>query len=65
MGERNLATSLFAEKLIDEIVLKINPFIMGSGIPLFANVVQQTVLELTESKVYGNGIVLLNYRISY
>jgi dihydrofolate reductase len=62
-GGSNLATTLLDENLIDEIILKINPFLMGSGIPLFARVIEQTALELTNSKIYKNGVVLLHYRV--
>lgn len=62
-GGANLATMLFAENLIDEIVLKVNPFVMGSGIPLFGEVIKPTFLELTDSKIYENGVVLVNYRV--
>lgn len=34
-GGANLATALFAHHLIDQLILKINPFLMGSGISLF------------------------------
>jgi hypothetical protein len=36
---------------------------MGSGIPLFSRPIQQTALELTESKIYGNGVLVLHYRV--
>ncbi len=62
-GGANLATKLFTENLIDEIVLKVNPFVMGSGIPLFGEVIKPTFLELTDSKIYENGVVLVNYRV--
>lgn len=64
-GGAKLATSLFAEKLIDELVLKINPFIMGAGIPLFSDVVKQTPLKLIKSMTYDNGFVLLHYQINH
>ena len=63
-GGANLATTLFAQNLIDEIVLKVNPFVMGSGIPLFGELIKPTALELTDSKIYESGVVLLNYQVN-
>lgn len=60
-GGADLATMLFAENLIDEIILKLNPVLLGSGIPLFNGVIKQTSLELIESKIYKNGVLLLHY----
>ncbi len=62
-GGANLATTLFSENLIDQIILKINPFVMGSGIPLFREVIKPTSVELTDSKIYESGVVLVNYRV--
>ena len=62
-GGADLATTLFIENLIDEIILKVNPFLMGSGIPLFSRVIEQTDLELIDSKIYGSGVVWLRYRV--
>ncbi|PSB00967.1 dihydrofolate reductase family protein [Merismopedia glauca] len=62
-GGADLARTLFAEKLIDGMILKVYPFLMGSGIPLFAGEIQQTRLELSDSKIYGNGVVVLHYRV--
>ncbi|YAF97541.1 MAG: dihydrofolate reductase family protein [Nodularia sp. CChRGM 3473] len=63
-GGADLATTFFAEHLIDKLILKVNPFLMGSGIPLFSGVIQQTNLELTDSKIYGNGVLILHYQVS-
>lgn len=60
-GGADLATMLFAENLIDEIILKLNPVLLGSGIPLFNGVIKQTSLELMGSKIYKNGVLLLHY----
>jgi dihydrofolate reductase len=62
-GGGNLATLLFSE--INELILKVNPILLGSGIPLFSGVVQQTSLELTDSKIYDNGFMLLHYRLKF
>lgn len=61
-GGAGLATALLKEGLIDEIILKVNPFLMGSGIPLFRGA-PQTTLELLSSKTYDNGCVWLHYRV--
>jgi dihydrofolate reductase len=62
-GGADLAGALIAEGLVDEIVLKLNPVVFGTGIPLFSGAIKQTDLELIDSKVYGNGVVLLRYRV--
>jgi dihydrofolate reductase len=64
-GGSELAARLLAEGLIDEITLKLNPVLFGAGLPLFSRISKQTSLELTGSKVYGNGVILLNYRLNY
>lgn len=63
-GGGNLATELFAHNLIDRLILKLNPFLMGSGIPLFSQAIQQTALELVSSQAYENGALLLHYRVT-
>ena len=63
-GGADLAATLFAHNLIDQLILKINPFLMGSGIPLFSGVIQQTALELTSSKIYDNGVSRLHYQVT-
>ena len=62
-GGANLAATLFENNLVDQLILKINPFLMGSGIPLFSRVIQQAALELTNSKIYENGVVMLYYKV--
>jgi dihydrofolate reductase len=62
-GGGDLATTLFSE--IDELILKVNPLLLGAGIPLFAGIFKQTVLELTNSKIYNNGFMLLHYRLKH
>lgn len=62
-GGADLAATLFAHHLIDRLILKVNPFLMGAGIPLFAGGIQQTALTLCDRKIYDNGVVRLHYRL--
>ena len=62
-GGADLATTLFSAALIDELIVKLNPVLFGSGIPLFGRGIEQTSLELTDSTIYGTGHVLLYYRV--
>jgi dihydrofolate reductase len=62
-GGAELAAILFTEGLVDEIVLKLNPILLGSGIPLFSGAIKQSNLELVDSKVYSSGVILLHYRV--
>ncbi|HEX6035390.1 MAG TPA: dihydrofolate reductase family protein, partial [Anaerolineales bacterium] len=62
-GGGELATVLFSE--IDELILKVNPILLGAGIPLFSGTIQETALELCDSKIYSNGFTLLTYRLKH
>jgi dihydrofolate reductase len=59
-GGADLAARLFPE--IDDLVLKVNPVVLGAGIPLFAGAVDTTALALVSSRIYHNGFMLLRYR---
>ena len=56
-----LAAALFTE--FDELILKVNPVILGAGIALFEGPVPQTDLDLVEAKTYPNGFVFKRYRM--
>jgi dihydrofolate reductase len=62
-GGAHLAAALLAEDLVDEIIVKLNPVVFGSGIPLFSGAARETHLELFDSKVYESGVVLLHYAV--
>jgi dihydrofolate reductase len=61
-GGAKLAAGVFTE--IDELILKINPVVIGSGISLFDGVVNTRTTILTEHKVYANGFVFARYDFS-
>jgi dihydrofolate reductase len=60
-GGEKLATMLLSKKLVDEVLIKLNPVLFGSGIPLVSTLPQRLALELRSSKTYSNGVVLLRY----
>ena len=62
-GGGELAKTLLAEHLIDEILLKVSPVLFGSGISLFSAGISQTSLELLNTKTYNNGVALLRYQV--
>jgi dihydrofolate reductase len=64
-GGAELASMLIAENLVDEIILKMNPLLFGSGISLFSGIIKQTSLEFANSKIYSNGVLLLHYRVNH
>lgn len=63
MGGGELAGSLLAENLVDEIELNIHPVLLGSGVPLFSEIGKQIDLELIECKAHKNGCVQVTYRV--
>ena len=65
MGGGELAKSLLAENVVDEISLNIHPILLGEGLPLFPKIGKQIHLELTECKSHQNGCVQMTYRIKH
>lgn len=62
-GGAELAADLFAEELIDDLILKVNPIVFGAGKTLFSRAAKPRSLQLTGNKTYGNGVVVLRYRV--
>jgi dihydrofolate reductase len=65
MGGGELAKSLLAENVVDEISLNIHPILLGAGLPLFPETDKQIDLELTECKSHKNGCVQITYRVKH
>jgi dihydrofolate reductase len=61
-GGGRLAASVVDE--IDELILKVNPVVLGAGVPLFDGLVGPRPVTPTGHKVYPNGFALLRYRWS-
>lgn len=62
-GGSEIATQLVKAGLIDKIVIKLNPVIFGSGIPLFGSIPQHVSLKLVDQKTYSCGIVFNTYEV--
>ncbi len=62
-GGGQLAGTLLTAGLIDEVVLKVNPFIQGQGIPLFANVDTVWSLKHVKTLNYNHGVHVMYYRV--
>lgn len=63
MGGGKIAETFFAENLIDEMILGIQPVILGAGIPLFVSPQKQIELERIDVKTRKSGTVQISYRV--
>lgn len=64
-GGGTFAAFLLEHELIDELKIKLNPIIYGSGIRLFGNSTKKVTLSLVDSKTYQNGVLLITYKLNY
>lgn len=60
-GGASLSGALYDE--IDELVLKVNPVVLGTGMPLFRGARGPTRLELTNHQTFGGGVAIHHYRV--
>jgi dihydrofolate reductase len=60
-GGHGLAMSLVNHGLVDEFHLLVNPMAFGSGLTIFSGLEKTLRLELTASKAFSSGSVLLRY----
>ena len=63
MGGGELAQSLLAADLVDQIGLNIHPILLGSGIPTFRDPGHRVRLALTECRMIDGGCVLAYYKV--
>jgi len=61
-GSSTLTSTLFAEGLVDEVVLAIYPLLLGRGKRLFADSVDPRELALVSTQPFPSGLVLGTYR---
>jgi dihydrofolate reductase len=61
VGSRSLIIQLMKLNLIDELQLMVHPVVAGSGLPLFENINERTILKLIKTKSLRSGAVTLYY----
>ena len=62
LGGADLAAGFMRLGLIDEYRIYVHPVVIGAGKPLFPGSVPRVNLRLLETRVFGNGVLLLHYR---
>ena len=60
-GSPSLIVALGQLDLIDEYQLCVHPVVAGSGLPLFENINDRTILKLIKTKTFSVGAVTLYY----
>ncbi|GAB6109107.1 dihydrofolate reductase family protein [Fusibacter bizertensis] len=60
-GGATLANSLIKQNLIDEFIISIIPILLGDGIKLFQNTLNEQPLKLIKSESFASGLVQLTY----
>jgi dihydrofolate reductase len=61
-GSVQLAQTLVEHDLVDELRLMVFPVVLGTGKRLFGDPGDKKKLKLVDSKVVGDGVVILTYR---
>jgi len=62
-GGSTLNNSFANEELLDEIILNVEPVVIGEGIPLFKRGQLELQLKLIETKEISDGIIQLHYQV--
>lgn len=62
VGSRSMINQLMKLKLIDEYQLCIHPVVIGKGLPLFDENIDRTVFQLTKTKAFKSGAIVLHYQ---
>lgn len=60
-GSGQLLRTLLEHNLVDELRLMLHPIVLGSGAKLFEDGMDTRVWKLSNTQVFGSGIVVLHY----
>ncbi|WP_407286291.1 dihydrofolate reductase family protein [Streptomyces sp. BP-8] len=61
LGGADLAASFLRHDLVDEYRIYVHPVLIGRGRAPFPDADTRTALRLEETRIFGNGVVLLRY----
>jgi dihydrofolate reductase len=61
-GSNNLCLTLMQAGMIDDFQIVVNPVAFGSGTPLFDGLLNKADFELTNTRRFKSGAVLLSYK---
>ena len=64
MGSGSIVSQLAQHGLVDEFQVVVNPIVLGSGKSMFDGVKKSFALELTNTRRFENGNVVLSYRLA-
>jgi len=62
LGSGSILTQFAEQGLIDEYQIMVDPVALGDGTPIFKGIKHRLNLELTTTKTFGSGVVLLCYK---
>ena len=62
-GGGELAGVLFRAELVDELILKLNPIVFGTGTPIISGRIDARSLELLETRRFPSGHMILRYAV--
>jgi len=60
-GSLSIASALMNEQLIDEFWFLIHPVVLGKGRKLLDNLNQKTNLQLSDTRTFNSGVIVLHY----
>ncbi len=64
-GGGRFAGWLLESEMIDILKIKLNPLILGDGIPRFGTSSKEYQLELMQNEVFDDGLSIVTYQINY
>lgn len=62
IGGGQINTAFLNRGLIDELLIRIVPIVIGEGLPLFANKPDETIFRLVKTEAFSTGTIQLTYQ---